>query len=190
MPRPNWFFAFPVQGDFVLTLPAPPPKIRMFHPEDVHLTLSFLGGCGEEAARRALAALDESLRLEPVSAIEVSLSDVVPMGRARPYSALSALLARGRRETEQLLLSLRDVPSRAALGHGEARAPKPHVTIARPERRASDAERESGRIWARGLNLHGVSADLDRIALYTWNGGDRSDRLFRVVAELPLSRPA
>src|SRR6187397_318046 len=62
MPRPNWFFAFPIDGRFVLDLPAPPPALRPFHPDDVHLTLAFLGGCGEEAALAALAALDERLK--------------------------------------------------------------------------------------------------------------------------------
>ena len=43
MPRPNWFFAFPLDGAFVLTLPELPPGLRRYHPEDVHLTLAFLG---------------------------------------------------------------------------------------------------------------------------------------------------
>ena len=57
MPRPNWFFAFPVDGVFVLGLPEVPASIRRFHPEDVHMTLAFLGGCGEQAAERALAEI-------------------------------------------------------------------------------------------------------------------------------------
>src|SRR4051812_5808505 len=66
VPRPNWFFAFPMPGAFVLELPPVPRFMRRFHPEDVHLTLSFLGGCGEEAALRGLAALVEQLRTTPM----------------------------------------------------------------------------------------------------------------------------
>src|SRR3954464_13068769 len=99
MPRPNWFFAFPIDGAFVLELPPLPSNFRRFHPEDVHLTLAFLGGCGEPAAVRALRALDERLKQAPVSAIAVSLAEVVPMGGSpRGYTALSALLDRGRAE--------------------------------------------------------------------------------------------
>src|SRR3954468_19415255 len=112
MPRPNWFLAFPLDGRFVLDLPPLPPSFRLFHPEDVHLTLSFLGGCGEPAAERALAALDEALsRRQAQPGIEVSLGQVVPMGPARAYSALSALLETGRAQTTELIASLRDVVS-------------------------------------------------------------------------------
>lgn len=188
MPRPNFFFAFPVDGRFVLSLPAPPAFFRLFHPEDVHLTLSFLGGCGEAAAERALAALDGALARQPPASIDVSLGSVVPMGPARAYSALSALLERGQEPTSQLVTSLRDVVSEAALGRREARAPKPHVTIARPRSNATEAARESGLAWAAQLGALGVATTLQRIALYTWSEGNRRERLFRVVAERPLTR--
>jgi len=187
MPRPNWFFAFPVDGAFVEALPPPPPAIRLFAPADVHLTLSFLGACGQEAAERALAALEEALGRAAPRAIDVSLSGVVPMGPKREYSALSALLDQGREPCEQLIASLRDVVSEAALGRLEQRPPKPHVTIARPQRRASPASRQAALIWAAKLDLSGVRAKLDRIALYTWSEGNRRYRLFRVVTERSLS---
>jgi 2'-5' RNA ligase len=186
MPRPNFFFAFPLDGQFVLQLPAPPAFFRMFHPEDVHLTLSFLGGCGQAAAERALLALDEVLCRAPAPSIRVSLGEVVPMGPARAYSALSALLERGREPTTQLIGSMRDVLSEAALGRREQRAPKPHVTIARPRSHATEAARKAGVEWAAQLNLLDVEATLDRVALYTWSEGNRRDRLFRIIAERSL----
>jgi 2'-5' RNA ligase len=186
MPRPNWFFAFPVDGGFVESLPPPPASIRRFHPQDVHLTLSFLGGCGDTAAERALSALDAALLRRDLSAIDVSLAKVVPMGSQPEYSALSALLERGRADAEQLISALRDTVSEAAIGRREQRPPKPHVTIARPQRRASEAARQAGLAWAAGLDLRGVGAKLDRIALYTWSEDDRRERLFRIVAERRL----
>jgi RNA 2',3'-cyclic 3'-phosphodiesterase len=188
MPRANWFFAFPIEGSFVTALPPLPPLFRLFHPEDVHLTLSFLGGCGEPAALRALAALDAALASGPPTALSVSLGKVVPMG-SRPYSALSALLELGRVETTELIASLRDVLSEAALGRREKRAPKPHVTIARPSRRASKPALEAGLSWANGVDLGAIEARLDRIALYTWSEGGRRERLFRRVAERHLALP-
>jgi 2'-5' RNA ligase len=186
MPRPNFFFAFPLDGQFVQQLPAPPPFFRLFHSEDVHLTLSFLGGCGQAAAERALLALDEALLRAPPPGIRISLGAVVPMGPARAYSALSALLERGREPTTSLIASLRDVLSEAALGRREQRAPKPHVTIARPRSHATEAARKAGVEWAAQLNLLGVEATLDRVGLYTWSEGNRRDRLFRIVAERRL----
>ena len=185
MPRPNWFFAFPVEGAFVLELPELPNGFRRFHPNDVHLTLAFLGGCGEEKARRALAALDERLRAAPLASLEVTLGEVVPMGPKPAYSALSALLDRGRTEAIAHLASTRDVLTEAALGRREKRAPKPHITLARPPLRANEASRAEGLAWARGVSLRSVARRLDRIALYTWHE-NRKEQLFRIVEERPL----
>jgi len=185
MPRPNWFFAFPLDGSFVLELPEMPSGFRRFHPDDVHMTLAFLGGCGEENARRALAALDERLRRAPLAPLDVTLADVVPMGAKPAYSALSALLDRGRKEAIAYLASTRDVLTEAALGRRETRAPKPHVTLARPPLRANEARRAEGLDWARGIDLRSVARRLDRIALYTWHQ-NRRERLFRIVEERAL----
>ena len=186
MPRPNWFLAFPVNGAFVLELPALPKQFRRFHPDDVHLTLAFLGGCGQDAALRALARLDQRLQSAPLSSIDISLAEVVPMGgSARTYTALSALLDRGRAETTAYLAAHRDALLEAATGRREQRAPKPHVSLARPRGAATDAQREAALAWANALDLRHVATRLDRIALYTWHEA-RQERLFRVVAERRL----
>jgi len=186
MPRPNWFFAFPIDGSFVLELPALPSNFRRFQPEDVHLTLAFLGGCGQTAAERALSALEDRLKREPLESMAVSLADVVPMGGSRRnYSALSALLDRGRAQASASIAALRDLLTQTASGRTEKRPPNPHVSIARPRSRASEADREAGLAWAAGLQLHSVHARLDRIALYTWSEA-RRDRLFQIVAERRL----
>lgn len=187
MPRPNWFFAFPLDAAFVQGLPELPGALRLYHPDDVHLTLAFLGGCGEEAAERALAALDARLAIDPPAALEVSLGEVVPMGGSRrSYSALSALLGTGREAMTATLTAHRDALTEAATGRREARPAKPHITIARPRRRATPADREAGLAWAEALDLSGVKARLDRIALFTWSER-RVERLFRVVAERRLA---
>jgi hypothetical protein len=51
--------------------------------------------------------------------------------------------------------------------------------------RASAESREAGLAWASALDLGGVRARLDRIALYTWNEV-RRERLFRIVEERRL----
>lgn len=183
--RPNWFFAFPVHGSFVEALPELPSGFRRFHPDDVHLTLAFLGRCGEPAATRALAALDGLLPILRQPPIPISLGAVTPMGSRQRYTALSALLDRGQPETTACLAVARDTLTEAALGRRERRTPKPHVTLARPRRKANARDREAGLTWARQLDLSGVHTTLDRVALYTWSEG-RRERLFRIVAERQL----
>ena len=186
MPRPNWFFAFPIDGKFVLELPPLPTNFRRFHPEDVHLTLAFLGGVSETVAHDALAALDARLLAVPVSGFDVSLAEVVPMGGSRrSYSALSALLGHGRSEASACVGALRDLLTETAAGRRDERPPKPHVSIARPRTRATEADRAAGLLWAAQLELGKVNARLDRIALYTWTEA-RREQLFQIVAERPL----
>jgi 2'-5' RNA ligase len=189
MPRPNWFFAFPLDGAFVLGLPDVPASIRRFHPEDVHMTLAFLGGCGEQAAERALAVLDRELERSPLPPLEVSLGAVVPMGAARRYTALSALLVDGRPEAVRCLTELGGMLCETAIGRRPSRAAKPHITIARPKPRASDEARAAGLAWASALDLSGVRQRLERIALYSW-AEVRRERLFRIVAERRLGPPS
>jgi 2'-5' RNA ligase len=185
--RPNWFFAFPLDGAFLDELPPPPANIRPFHPSDVHLTLAFLGRCGRDAAERALAVLDARLAQSPRPPLAVSLAGVVPMGARRSYTALSALLDRGRNETESYITTVRDPLFDAAHTRRDQRRPKAHVTLARPTRRATDAQRLAGIAWAEALDLRPIQRTLDRIALYTW-ADDRPRRMFKVVAERPLMR--
>jgi 2'-5' RNA ligase len=184
--RPNWFLAFPVDGSFTLALPEVPAGLRRYHPQDVHLTLAFLGGCGEAGAERALLTLDELLAQSNQRPIQISLGQVAQMGPPRAYSALSALLNRGREETEACIGRLRDALIDSASGKREKREPKAHVTLARPARRATAAERAAGLAWANELDLRSVHLTLDRVALYTWHE-TRAERLFRTVAERKLA---
>lgn len=188
MPHANWFFAFPLPGQFVLALPQLPREFRRYHPDDVHLTLAFLGPCGTEAATRALAVLDQLLHDETPTAIDISLAEVVPMGSPRRYSALSALLDQGRDEAARCITRLREPLERAADTRPDDRPAKPHVTLAKPSRRATPADRNRGLTWARALDLRHIQARLDRIALYTAAPAP-NDRRFQITAERPLLAP-
>jgi 2'-5' RNA ligase len=188
MVRPNWFLAFPLEGNFVLELPELPPHFRRFHPSDVHVTLAFLGPVGEAGAARAWDALLAAFAIRPRRAMDVSLGDVVPMGRGREYTALSALLERGRSEAEECIGELRHPLTEAASGRRERRPAKAHATLARPKRRASTVDRAAGLDWAQRVDVRSVAARLDRICMYTWDD-TRRERLFRITNELSLDAP-
>lgn len=185
MVRANWFLAFPLGGRFLQQLPAPPSGFRLFHEQDLHLTLAFLGACGESAAQHALVELEQALGERTHGPIDVTLGEVVAMGSQRRYSALSALLVEGREQTEACMAALRDRLLASAGAAPELRQPKAHVTLARPKRSASERERAAGLVWASELDVRGVRARLDRVVLYTWDEA-RVERLFRSVAERRL----
>lgn len=184
--RPNWFIAFPLDGAFLARLPPPPARFRLFHEEDVHLTLAFLGGVAEATARRTFDELKARLVEQPIASMDVSLGALVPMGRSGAYTALSALLEIGREEAELLIGEQRHALTQAASGRSDRRKPKAHVTIARPERRATAEDRARGLEWARQIDIRDVRARLDRVALYTWHER-RRERLFRIADEHALS---
>jgi len=180
--RPNWFVGLPVPAGrwFSERVRDPPPGTRLFAPADLHLTVAFLGPVGDAAARRAWAEVPALLSGVPGGPIDATLDGVVPMGHPLHPSALSALLYQGNDAVVALITALRGRLLGLAGARPDRRAPKPHLTVARPGRRASDAERSRAVTWARGLQLSGVPVHLDRIALYTW-ADDRRRGLFRVV---------
>lgn len=183
---PNWFLAFPVSAEWLTALPPMPPRFRRFQPSDVHLTLLFLGGCGETSALRALGAVRDALTAEPRAAVTITLGQLVPMGPRREYTALSALLVEGQAPVAELMKQLRDAPADAAGIRRDERSPVPHVTLGRPQRRATEEDRVAGLAWAASTTLPKAEQTLDRIALYTWHT-ERRDALFRIVDSVPLT---
>ncbi|RMH03376.1 MAG: hypothetical protein D6702_06085 [Planctomycetota bacterium] len=181
--RPNWFLALrlPAGGWFAERVTPPPDGFRLFHPADLHLTLAFLGGCTEADAFRAW----EENHCFDLGPIDATLGEVVPMGDPRRYSALSALLQRGRRRVEEAMGRCRARWLRAAGARPDHRPPKAHATLARPLRRAGAEERRRGLAWAASLDLAGVPVRLEELVLYTW-ATDRRERRFRCAAARKL----
>ena len=181
MVRPNWFLALPIsRGDWLGALPAAPAGVRLFAEADLHVTIAFLGPVDEHGALAAWEAL-----AWPLGPTPVTLGEVVPLGPEDHYSALSALLEQGRTEIEAAIGAARK-PACAAAGVAEdRRPPKAHLTLARPKRRATEAERTAALEWASAIRLAIGPLLLDRVALYTW-ADDRKESLFTIVRERPL----
>lgn len=165
----NWFIALPVRAEaWWARVPDPPRRdeeslCARLHEDDLHLTIAFLGAVAEDAARRAWDAF-----AWPLGPTRVTLGRVVAMGdEARP-SAFSALLDEGRDAIEGAMGATRDSALELAGGRRELRAPKAHVTVARPRRRLRDDDLARAKAWADAIDLGRAALHLDRVALYTW----------------------
>jgi 2'-5' RNA ligase len=184
-PRANWFVAVPVAGEVISGLPAVPDRIRLYAQGDVHCTVAFFGAVGEEAARAGWDATLQALDASRPHGFDAEFAEVVPMGPPERYSALSALFGPGNDEATALIAGLRDEACRAAGARLDTRAVKPHVTLARPMRRATARDRDAGLAWAASLGSLARRVRLEHVALYTWSA-DRRERMFQVVASHSL----
>lgn len=177
--RPNWFVALRCQvGDWydeMLTASPPPQCVRVFAPEDLHLTVAFLGAVKAPAAERAFALAS----LWPTAPTLARLGSIRAFGPKHRFSALSVVLTEGRVEIEAGMAACTNAMRAAAGLAAQTRPPVAHMTIARPQRRASDDERARALSWARALPTAGWTLRIDELALYTW-AEDRSARLFQV----------
>lgn len=162
----NWFIALPVAADgwFPERLATPPPGTKLLHPEDLHLTVIFLGSCGEEKALAAWRAI-----VWPLGRVETRLGPVVPLGPPKRFSALSATCLEHRERIEASMDVARHAAANAAGVAVDPRPPLAHVTVARPKRSATNHDRKAALSWASALDLGKPSVGLGSIALYTWS---------------------
>lgn len=177
--KPNWFVGFVVGSSpwFPALLSDLPSGIRPFHRLDLHATVAFFGAVSDQQARDGFAALPED-REGP---IDVSLSRLRGMGSRRRPSAYALTLSEGREAVADRMGRWRDDMLAAAGARPDTRPPLPHITVARPPRRASDALHAAGKEWM-ARHAPDASLRLTRIALYTWSA-DRRARQFQIVDE-------
>ena len=158
MTQPSWFIAF----DALLRLQGadPPPKVRLLHPRDHHLTVAFLGNAGPERAAKAWTVLEGHLPSSFVVKTGVCRWFGGRTPRAISCQVTDRALARWVEKTRALLL-------RAAHCDLDEREVQLHVTVARIKHRASNEERIAAEQWMKNLNID-AEISLSRIALYTW----------------------
>lgn len=187
----NWFIGWPAdRWDCGATLDAAihalelPKTSRRLDGVDRHVTLAFLGRCGQPAAERAFAEATTQADTMPA---ELSLRGTgwQLLGPPRAPSAVSLLVNADAGRLETLIAAHRGALYAAAGAAPDTRPPKPHVTVARLDRRLPDADRECTRRRLDASPPPDGELVLDRLTLFTWTES-RDRRLFRRVASTRL----
>lgn len=184
MTQPNWFVALPLPdgAGWQQAAATAPEAVRRFDAADLHLTVAFLGPCGEQAALQAWRAL-EPLRT-PV--IPIAAGGWRALGPPRQPSAYGLTLAQGHEALVDLLASWGARALQAAALPPPPRPPLPHVTLLRPRRREAQQWREPMQAWMAAAPLPPQVLTLAELGLWTWSP-DRSQRLFAMVRRRPLA---
>lgn len=179
--RPNWFIAWPVDGrEWLAPLVAgAPPGLKRFHPDDLHITLAFLGAVAPEAAMASWRVIAEA----PLGPLDGVLERVAGFGDPRAPSAFSVEVSG--EAIREAIATWRGPLAEAAGARPDRYAPRAHCTVCRPRRESPDADRRAGLAWASALPALGRPVRLDRIALYTWSE-DRRARQFQIIRERRL----
>jgi 2'-5' RNA ligase len=166
---PNWFVAWPLVGcrDWLASLEAEAPGgLQFLDPDDVHVTLAFLGR-HDHALVPKIAGLLNGL---PLNGVEITPGEFVALPQPRRFSALAFTVGAGRQELEKQIAKWRDRICREAGARLETRAPLPHFTVARPERRIGAADRDAALAWIEQLPPQTtVRLQLDRPRIYAWS---------------------
>jgi len=181
MLKPNWFVALPVRGTETLLdqLSAiAPPEIRLFTPEDTHLTVAFMGAMLKERVVEVLQVMQQ-IDFEP---FKITLADLIPLPSPKNPSAFSYKIDKGHRQVVAIMERWRDTLLRAGGAPPDSRPPLPHLTIGRPQRKSGRAGQEKSLQWAANLAPVTFEATIDSIALYTWSD-DRRHNQFKIVEE-------
>lgn len=176
----NWFVGFPL--DPGITWEAPPEGLSLLAPGDLHLTLAFLGGVEEEAALEAWSYVTS----RGLRALDVCLAEIEGFGPSDRPSAFAWTLGQGGDEVGAWMSAHRD-PCRAVAGVApEGREPRPHVTVARPGRRATAEQRRAMLAWCQAQAVPAQTFTLDRVCLYGWAASGAPTR-YRVHREEMLN---
>ncbi len=184
--RPNWFIGFPVTDRWVPGAVAGlPPEIRTFRGEDMHITIAFLGPCGETSANAAWQALRNVAPAHLGAPFELPLGAVLPFGNPERPSSLSVVPTVADNPATTFLERHRNTLRAAAGLSLDHRPVRPHATIARLPRRGPQPLRERALAWAAERAPVNVTVQIDEIALYTWTDF-RERQLFYIVDRAPL----
>jgi 2'-5' RNA ligase len=183
----NWFLGWKPSGplDWLFQLrQGAPHSIRWFHPDDCHVTLAFFGRLSVERVRE----IGDRLATTAPEQIGASLGLPLLLPTPRRFSALAFFV-----ESESMqnaIAEQRDQWMALAGLPAETRDPLPHLTFARPDRRAPFAQLRAIRAWMEKLPFpRDLPVTFEGPMLFTWSD-DRALRQFKVVMQAGSNDPS
>jgi RNA 2',3'-cyclic 3'-phosphodiesterase len=181
LPTPNWFVAIPAP-DQALLPKAMPPGLRLFGPADLHLTVAFLGAMPPERAGAVVAQMRQ-VQFAPFALVP---SQWLALPSPERVSALALAVGEGHAQAVALMQAWRESFWAAAGATPDPRPPLPHLTVARPDRRAGAVGQAAALAWLATAPVPTARIWADRLALYTWHP-DRQHQQFMIVDQVSLS---
>lgn len=175
----SWFVAWPVvtAGSWYADLiDQAPGGLRLFDPEDLHVTLAFMGTFKPELERKLISLL----RGLPFREIDASGGRLIPLPQPRRFSALALTLDKGRIDTTGQIARWRDRLCRESGAKIESGDPLPHLTIARPEKKIGSDGRGRALDWAESLKPTGFEFRLTQPRIFV-RSNELEDRQFRLL---------
>ena len=140
-------------GDLVERLHVPGLKVRWVEPENLHLTVKFLGEVPTDRLDSVFGAVEDACR--GVRAFRLSLDGVGAFPNLRWPRVVWVGLGSGRDEAERLAASVEDRLADAGFAR-EDRSFKAHVTVGRVKERSPLAGTLGERIAAERLAFEGI----------------------------------
>ena len=182
--KPNWFIGLcPDTTEWLAALLVDKPKrVRGFHPNDLHITLAFLGNCSPINAQQTW---EHATKIPPHATTIIS-NQLKPMGNPKRPSALSLTFQQDE-IISQWISTYRGALLQQAGARPDNRPPLPHLTIARPQRRITDKQRANAVEWSQSIVVPSIPISFSTMALFTWSV-DRKEILFRKVHEMNLPK--
>lgn len=165
---PNWFVAWPVTAapEWLPGLVAGAPGgLHFLHPDDLHVTLAFLGRY-EPGLLKKITSLLKGL---PLRGMEVQPDRLIALPQPRRFSALAFSFGNGRMEVDAQIARWRERICREAGAPVDLRAPLPHLTVARPDRRIGESDRDLALAWMEQLPPQTAQTlRFDPPRIYSW----------------------
>lgn len=178
----NWFVGLIVPpGRWFEQLQKVPSGARYYHPDDLHVMVSFLGAVEEEDARRAW---DLARRLTG-GPFEFPLGPIEALGSPRTATSWGVVADGPTPDLTEFLAIYRNDIAQAARARHDLRPPNPVIALAGARRRATPSDRTAIARWAETCEVPETSVMLSEVGLYTWSQED-DHRRFQIVERFTL----
>ncbi len=173
----NWFVAFQVSsGDWFKPLVQKlPTGLNSFHPDDLHMTVSFLGRLSEPVVQKLAEQIEKTAPLS----FRIRFNTFLALPSKRKFSAICLGANEGQKDLIRWMKENSLLYYQTADLEPDPRKPLPHITLARPNRRCSNETRRAIYRALFEITAPKINVELRGPNLYTWSE-NRLERQFRI----------